>query len=63
MAGALDGLRERRLFRNISQSAMAALIEMQQSHYRRVETGEVRLDLHRAKILADHLGCKLEDLL
>jgi transcriptional regulator with XRE-family HTH domain len=59
----LHGLRERRLFRNISQVSMAALIDLQQSHYRRIETGEIRLDVHRALVLARSLGCSIEELM
>jgi transcriptional regulator with XRE-family HTH domain len=60
---ALDGLRERRLFRNITQVECAELIGVTQSHYRQFETGNVRLDVHRAKKLADLLECRIEDLL
>jgi transcriptional regulator with XRE-family HTH domain len=59
----LDGLRERRLFRGITQTDMAETIDVTQSHYRQFETGGVRLDIYRAKILADKLDCHVEDLL
>lgn len=59
----LDGLRERRLFRGITQVEMANAIDTTQSHYRMIETGNVRLDVYRAKILADKLDCHIEELL
>lgn len=59
----LLGLRERRVFRRISQVEMASILGCGQSHYRMFETGQVRLDLHRAKKLADRLECTLDDLL
>jgi transcriptional regulator with XRE-family HTH domain len=63
MAEPLNGLRERRLFRNITQTQAAAIVDVNQSHYRQFETGQTRLDVHRAKRLADHFGCTMEDLL
>jgi transcriptional regulator with XRE-family HTH domain len=59
----LSGLRERRVFRRITQTDLAALIGVNQSHYRQIERGDVRLDVHRAKLLADRLECSIEDLL
>ena len=60
---ALTGLRERRTFRRITQTDMARLIDLRQSHYRRIETGEIRLDIHRALVLARALDCTIEELL
>jgi transcriptional regulator with XRE-family HTH domain len=59
----LAGLRERRLFRRLTQVELAGTIGVNQSHYRQIETGGVRLDVHRAKMLADKLGCSIEELL
>jgi transcriptional regulator with XRE-family HTH domain len=59
----LKGLHARREFRGLTQDAMGAMIAVSQSHYRRFETGEVRLDIHRAKTLADALGCSIEELM
>lgn len=59
----LNGLREKRIFRGLTQAAAATVIGVNQSHYRKIETGEVRLDLIRAKKLADWLDCSLEELL
>lgn len=59
----LAGLREKREFRDISQTDMAKVIGVTQSHYRQIELGVTRLDVHRAKKLADHLGCVIDELL
>lgn len=59
----LEGLRERRLFRNLTQTELAAEIGVNQSHYRQFESGGVRLDVHRAKKLADKLDCSIDELL
>lgn len=60
---ALGGLRERRIFRGLTQQELADVIGVNQSHYRQFETGGVRLDVHRAKLLADRLECRIEGLL
>lgn len=59
----LRGLRERRLFRNMNQADAGRIIGVGQSHYRQFESGHVRLDLQRAKKLADAFDCSLEELL
>jgi transcriptional regulator with XRE-family HTH domain len=59
----LEGLKERRLFRNFTQQDMADEIAVNQSHYRQFESGGVRLDVHRAKKLADKLDCSIDELL
>lgn len=59
----LVGLRERRLFRRLTQQDMADEIGVTQSHYRQFEAGGVRLDLQRAKTLATVLECTIEDLM
>lgn len=59
----LNGLREKRIFRGLTQAEGARIIGVDQSHYRKFETGQVRLDLVRAKKLADWLGCSIEELL
>ena len=59
----LNGLREKRIFRGKSQNEAGAVIGVTQSHYRCFETGKVRLDIYRAKKLADWLECPIEELL
>lgn len=59
----LLGLKEKRVFRNITQADMGAIISVTQSHYRQFEEGIVRLDVQRAKKLADALECSIEELL
>jgi transcriptional regulator with XRE-family HTH domain len=59
----LLGLRERRLFRHLTQQELAEEIDVNQSHYRQMETGGVRLDVHRAKKLAEKLDCSIDELL
>lgn len=59
----LWGLRDRREFRHITQTEMGVVIGVNQSHYRQIEVGIVRLDVHRAKLLADRLGCSIDELL
>lgn len=59
----LNGLREKRVFRQIVQQELADLIGVSQSHYRQFEAGGVRLDIFRAKKLAEHLECTIDELL
>lgn len=59
----LAGLREKRIFRQMSQQQAANILGMTQSHYRQIEAGVVRLDIHRAKKLADAFDCTIEDLM
>lgn len=59
----LVGLRERRLFHRITQEDMGAVIDVNQPHYRQIESGGVRLDVQRARLLAVKLRCTIEDLL
>jgi transcriptional regulator with XRE-family HTH domain len=59
----LNGLRERRVFRGLNQKQAGDLIGVGQSHYRQFETGHVRLDIQRAKKLADAFDCTIEELL
>lgn len=63
MPNPLNGLKERREFRRLSQTEVGEVIGVNQSHYRRLENGEVRIDVIRAKKLADYFGCSIEDLL
>jgi transcriptional regulator with XRE-family HTH domain len=59
----LRGLRERREFRNLNQADAGRIIGVGQSHYRQFESGQLRLDIQRAKKLADAFDCSIEDLL
>lgn len=59
----LLGLKAKREFRSITQTDMAKVIEVTQSHYRQIEEGVIRCDVHRAKKLADALKCTIEELL
>lgn len=59
----LYGLRERRIFRRLTQQELADVIGVNQSHYRQMESGGVRLDVHRAAKLAEKLGCHIEELI
>jgi DNA-binding XRE family transcriptional regulator len=59
----LNGLRERRIFRHLNQADAGRIVGAGQSHYRQFESGHVRLDIHRAKKLADAFDCTIEDLL
>lgn len=59
----LNGLREKRKFRGLTQQAAADVIGVTQSHYRQFEIGTVRLDVQRAKKLAGWLGCTIDELL
>jgi transcriptional regulator with XRE-family HTH domain len=63
MPNPLYGLKERREFRRLSQTEIGQLIGVNQSHYRRLENGEVRLDIIRAKLLADYFNCSIEELM
>lgn len=58
----LRGLRERRIFRRLNQQHLAEVIGVTQSHYRQFEVGNVRLDVHRALLLARVLNCSIEEL-
>jgi DNA-binding XRE family transcriptional regulator len=59
----LNGLQEKRCFRNMTQGEAGASIGVSQSHYRQIETGKVRIDVHRAKLLANAFGCTIDELL
>lgn len=59
----LIGLEQRREFHCLTQQNMADLIGCTQSQYAKFESGKIRLDVHRAAILADRLGCHVEELL
>jgi len=59
----LKGLKERRLFRGLTQKDLGAVVGLTQSHYRQIEEGVIRLDIHRAKLFADYLECPIEGLL
>jgi transcriptional regulator with XRE-family HTH domain len=60
----LLGLREKRIFRGITQSDMGKVIGVTQSHYRQFEEGIIRLDVQRAKKLALALdNCTIDELL
>jgi transcriptional regulator with XRE-family HTH domain len=59
----LYGLREKRIFRCLTQADLGAVIGTTQSHYRQIEEGIIRLDVHRAKKLAEHLECTIDELL
>jgi transcriptional regulator with XRE-family HTH domain len=56
-------MREKRLFRDLTQTDMGKLIKTTQSHYRQIEEGIIRLDVHRAKIIANFLECTIDELL
>lgn len=59
----LRGLREKRVFRNITQGSMGKVIGVTQSHYRQFEEGIIRLDVQRAAKLARELECSIDELL
>ena len=59
----LKGLRLRREQSDYRQHQLADAIGVSQSHYRKFEAGAVRLDIYRAKTLADMFGCRIDDLL
>ena len=57
----LKGLRALRGDR--PQHELARVIGTSQSGFHKFETGAVRLDIYRAKTLADHFGVSIEELL
>jgi transcriptional regulator with XRE-family HTH domain len=59
----LKGLTEKRKFRGMTQLEAGNILGVTQSHYRMFETGKVRLDIRRAKLLADAFGCTIDELL
>ncbi len=59
----LRGLLLRREQSDFTQVDLGKAIGCTQSHYRKFESGVVRLDLQRAAILAKMLGCRIDDLL
>lgn len=59
----LLGLRDRRIKASISSDDAAALIGLSnRAHYHKIEKGIVRLDICRARVLAEALGCSIENL-
>lgn len=63
MTHPLAGLKAARLERGLSGEAMGAAIGVTKSHYGKIESGGLRLDVRRAKVLADKLGIQMESLL
>lgn len=63
MSKPLAGLKAARLERGHSQQAAGDRIGVTKSHMGKIETGGARLDVHRAKVLADWLGVPMEALL
>lgn len=59
----LKGLKLRREQSDFTQTDLADAIEVTQSHYRKLEAGQVRLDIYRGSVLAKMLGCSIDDLL
>ena len=59
----LKGLKLRREQSDYAQHELGAAIGVTQSQYHKFEAGIVRLDVHRAAMLAKMLGCHVEDLL
>jgi DNA-binding XRE family transcriptional regulator len=59
----LNGLKMRRETSDFTQAEIAKSIDVTQSHYRKLESGAVRLDVYRAALLAKKLGCRIDDLL
>lgn len=59
----LNGLKARREFAKLSTTDLAPVVDVTQSHYVKIENGKVRLDVHRAYLLARRLGCTIEELL
>jgi DNA-binding XRE family transcriptional regulator len=58
----LSGLTERRKAAGISQKDAGqwnGVTKQNQAHW---ETGRTPLDIHRARVIASHLGCSLEHL-
>lgn len=58
----LRGLQSRREFRNMTQAALADGI-CSQSQLNKFEKGAVRLDVYRAKLIAERLDCTIDELL
>ena len=59
----LRGLEMRREFYNLTQAELAKVIGCSQSQINKFESGTVRLDVHRAQLLAKRLDCTIEELL
>lgn len=59
---ALAGLKPRRIARNLSREDMAGAIGVTATSYDRFENGTRRLYFDKACVLADTLGCSLDDL-
>lgn len=59
----LKGLQLRRKASDYTQADLAEKIGVKQSHYNKFEQGKVRLDVHRAAILANLFGCTIDELL
>jgi len=59
----LKGLVARRRRRDITQAEAGSWIGMSKQQMSMVESGRARLDLKRGRILAERLGCTMEELL
>lgn len=59
----LNGLHVRRKAKGYSLEAIGALIGVNKAHMGKIEKGIVRLDIVRAAVIANHLGCDIGSLL
>lgn len=59
----LNGLYEKRMFRGMTATAAADLINVTCATYRRYEEGTSALDVRHAAVLARHFECTIEELL
>lgn len=58
----LLGLRARRLAAGVSQETAGQWLGCNKAMYGKLELGTVRLDICRARVLAQRLGCNIESL-
>ena len=58
----LTGLIHIRKSRKVSQDEAARVIGVVQSHYRKIENGQVRIDAYRLRALARYFGVMMEEL-
>lgn len=59
----LAGLKRRRTAARISLEAAGAWIGVSKQHFAKLESGGSPLDLQRARVIAERLGCAMEELL
>jgi transcriptional regulator with XRE-family HTH domain len=58
----LEGLKRRRTSARVSLESAGAWIGVSKQHFSKLEAGSSPLDIQRARVIAERLGCTIEGL-